>query len=144
MGFTITRYATESVGGVVMMNTRRLLELVVVFVIVVALAASPLSLVVWILLAWMAWKRKTGIFHDQMEPGLAKRRLKWLRALLLVGAMAFAMIWVSILLAGYVFHLPAELMDSVVRYIAFSFLGVFDMATAGGLVILLKGRRKTT
>ncbi len=34
---------------------------------------------VWIYLVWMVWKKKTNIFHDQMESKLAERRLKRLK-----------------------------------------------------------------
>ncbi len=44
-------------------------------------------LVVWISLVWMVRKEKTKIFHDQMEPKIAERRLKMLKALLLVAGI---------------------------------------------------------
>ncbi|GAH67667.1 unnamed protein product, partial [marine sediment metagenome] len=38
----------------------------------------------------------------------------------------------------------SEIADAVAHYIGFSSLGVFDVATIGGLAIFLKGRRKTS
>ena len=101
-------------------------------------------LVVWIYLVFMVRKKKTNIFHDQMEPKLAERRLKRLKAFLLVAGISFAMLCVSMLLAGPIFHPPEEVMDNVVRYIEFSLSVVFTIATIGGLVIFPQGRRKTT
>ena len=100
-------------------------------------------IVVWVYLAWMVWKKKTQIFHDQMEPKSAERHLKWLRTCLLVAAISWVMIWVSILLGAFIFHLPEEAMDNVFL-IALSFHAVSSMATIGGFVIFLKGRQKTT
>jgi len=91
----------------------------------------------------MVWKKKTNIFHDQMEPKLAERRYKMLKAFLLVAVISWVMIWVSIFLGPYIFHLPEEAMDNVVL-IALSFHVVSSMATIGGFVTFLKGRRKTT
>jgi len=122
------------------MNNKLLIGIIVVLVIVAAW--FPLALIaVWIYLVWMVWKKKINIFHDQMEPKSAERHLKWLKTCLLVGGMSWAMIWISILLGAYIFHLPEEAMDNVF-YIAVSFHVVSSMATIGGFVIFLKGRRK--
>jgi len=124
------------------MNKKLLIGIIVVLVI--AAAFFPLALIaVWIYLAWMVWKKKTNIFHDQMEPKLAERRYKMLRAFLLVAVISWVMIWVSIFLGPHIFHLPEEAMDNVFG-IALSFHVVSSMATIGGSVIFLKGRRKTT
>ena len=96
-------------------------------------------IVVSIYLAWMVWKKKTQIFHDQMEPKLAERRLKWLKASLLVALISFAMIVLTILLGVLVFHLP----EDVLFYIGFFWLFMFAIPTSGSLVIYFKGRRKT-
>jgi hypothetical protein len=101
---------------------------------------------VWIYLVWMVWKKKTNIFHGQMEPKLAERRLKRLKTFLLVAGISFAMFWISILLQVVlvvIFDQPEE-EGPVVFYIAFFSVVLFVIATIGGLVIFLKGRRKTT
>ena len=124
------------------MNRKLLIRIIVVFGI--AAAFFPLALIaVWIYLVWMVRKKKADIFHDQMEPKLAERRYKMLKAFLLVAAISWVMIWVSILLGAFIFHLPEEAMDNVFL-IALSFHAVSSMATIGGSVIFLKGRRKTT
>ena len=125
------------------MNKKSSIVIIVVLAIA-AYACFPLLLAVWIYLVWMVRKKRISLFHDQMEPKLAERRYKMLKAFLLVAGISFAMIPVSILVGVDIFHLPEKDMDNVVQYIAFSFLGVFNIATIGGLVIFLKGRRKTT
>jgi hypothetical protein len=123
------------------MNKKIPIGIIVVLVIAVAALSGPLPLVVWIFLVWMVLKKKNKIFYDQMEPKLAERYYKMLKAFLLVAGISFVMIWVSILLGSYVFHLSAERMDTIILPIAFSFLGVFNISSIGGLVIFLKGRR---
>ncbi len=105
----------------------------------------PILVGVWIFLVWMVWKKKTNIFHDQMEPKLAERRLKRLKAFLLVAGIGFAMFWVAFILQVVlveIFDQPEE-EGPVVFFIALISAGVFIIATIGGLVIFLKGRRKT-
>ena len=100
---------------------------------------------VWIYLVWMVRKKKTNIFHDQMEPKLAERRLKWLKTFLLVAGISFAVfvvLMVGVVLYNAVYGM-SEIADAVAHYIGFSSLGMFYIATIGGLVIFLKGRRKT-
>ena len=45
---------------------------------------------VWIYLVWMVRKKKTKIFHDQMESKLAERRYKMLKTFLLIGGISLA------------------------------------------------------
>ena len=130
------------------MNKKLLIEIIVVFVIAAAiLALFPLSLAVWIYLVWMVWKKKTNIFHDQMEPKSAERRLKRLKTFLLVGGISYAMFWVTVLplrvAIAVMFNQPEE-GGPVVHFIAGFFVMLFTIGTIGGLVIFLKGRRKTT
>ncbi len=73
------------------MNKKLLIGIIVVIVVFVTAAAilgNPffatqltfwIPLAVWIYLAWMVWKKKTNISHDQMEPKLAERRYKMLK-----------------------------------------------------------------
>jgi len=109
------------------------------------MAAVVILVGVWIFLVWMVWKKKTDIFHDQMEPKLAERRLKMLKTSLLVAGIAFAMFWISILVQVVVlvgiFGQPEE-EGPVVFYIAFFSFLLFVIGTIGGLGIFLKGRRE--
>ncbi len=127
-----------------MMNKNLLIRIgigVAVLFLVGALALP--ALVAWICLVWIVWKRKTNIFHDQMEPKLAERHLKRLKVFLLVAGILLAGG-----IAGVVGHnavyAMTEIEESVYFWIAIAALWVFVMATIGGLDIFLKGRRKTT
>ena len=101
-------------------------------------------IVVWIYLVWMVRKKKTNIFHDQMEPKLAERRLKRLKAFLLVAGISFAVFIVGVILHGVLGALLEIEEEPVSFVIALVGLWAFFIATIGGLVIFLKGRRKTT
>ncbi|MFC1932250.1 hypothetical protein ACFLXU_01285 [Chloroflexota bacterium] len=96
---------------------------------------------VWIYLVFMVWKKKTKIFHDQMEPKLAERRYKRLKTFLLVAGISFAMHWVTVFV-GDVLNLNPE----GVAYFLITFFSVvlFVIATIGSLFIFLKGRLKAT
>ena len=140
------------------MNKKLLIGIIVVFVIAAAILGvifrNPLYLVnlltiwiplgVWIYLVWMVRKKKTNIFHDQMEPKLAERRLKMLKAFLLVAGISLAVGIVGTILHGVLGALLEIEEELVSFFTAISALYVFIIATIGGLVIFLKGRRKTT
>ena len=98
---------------------------------------------VWIYLVWMVRKKKTNIFHDQMEPKLAESRLKRLRVFLLVAGISLAVGIVGVILHNALYGL-FEKEEPVSFFIAIVALWVFIIATVGGLVIFLRGRRKTT
>ena len=105
-------------------------------------ARIPLAipLAVWIYLVWMFRKKKTNRFHDQMEPKLAERRYKMLKTVLLVAGISLAVRIVGGILHSVLYALETE--ESVSSYIGFVGLCVFVIATIGGLVIFLQGRRK--
>ena len=95
---------------------------------------------VWIYLVFMVWKKKTNIFHDQMEPKLAERRLKWLKVFLLVVGLSLATF------IGFMLHIvifgPPDYEGGF--FIAFFSIILLLIGLIGSLVILRKGRRKTT
>ena len=101
-----------------------------------------ISTVVWLFLVWMVWKRKTNIFHDQMEPKIAERRLKWLKIILLVAGLSLTA-YIGLMLHIVIFR-PPDYEGAVAFFIALASLMLFLIANIIGLVILLKGRRKTT
>ena len=105
------------------------------------IVVAPIA--VWIYLVWMVRKKKTNIFHDQMEPKLAERRYKVLKVFLLVAAISFAVGIVGVILYNVLSAL-LEKEEPVSFGIGLVGLFVFVIATIGGLVIFLKGRRKTT
>jgi|GEM_PF-5946214 len=130
------------------MNKKLLIRIIVVFVIAAAIfffvgALAVPTLAVWIYLVWMVWKKKTKIFHDQMEPKLAERRYKMLKVFLLVALISLAVGIVGVILHNALYGL-SEIEEPVSLLIAVLSLWVFIIGTIGGLVIFLKGRRKTT
>ena len=133
------------------MKKQLLIGTIVVFGIVAAIALAPTLMVpalpVWIYLVWMVWKKKTNIFHDQMEPKLAERRLKRLKTFLLVAGISFAMFWVSVfplrIVLAAISNQPKG-GEHVVFWFGYASVVLFVIATIGGLYMFLKGRRKTT
>ena len=106
---------------------------------------SPIATIlvgVWIFLVFMVWKKKTYLFHDQVEPKLAERRLKMLKAFLLVAGISFVVAIVGIILHNALYTLSG-IEEHVFFSIALLSLVPFAVGTIGGLVIFLKGRRKT-
>ncbi len=129
------------------MKRKLLIGLIVLLVIAASffmmMLTAGAAIVIWIYLAWMVWKKKTQIFHEQMEPKLAERRLKWLKACLLVAAISFVGG-----IAGVVSHnalyAATETEEAISFFIAISAIWLFTLATGGGLAIFLKGRQKPT
>lgn len=135
-------YMRGVLGGAIVM--RKIINVILIIVAVIGVAflismTIPFSLAFPIVLIWMVWKKKFALFHDQIEPKLAERFLKMLKALLPIALISFAMIMVTVLLGVFVFHLS----ESVVFYIGFFWLYLYAITTSIGLVIVFKGRRKT-
>ena len=126
-------------------------KLLIGIVIVLVIAASVFmimlttgaAIAVWIYLVWMVRKKKANLFHDQVEPKLAERRLKMLKACLLAAAISFAGGIVGVIVHNAIYGLT-ETEELTFFIIALSALWLFTLATSGGLVIFLKGQRKTT
>jgi hypothetical protein len=125
------------------MKVKGILKIVLLVVAAVLIIGLPILLVVgvWIYLVWMAWIKKTKIFHDQMEPKLAERRLKMLEALLLLAGISLlgCIVGIIVFIALYGF---SEEDEPVLFLIMIPSLVLFTAATIGGSVIFLKGRRK--
>ena len=96
---------------------------------------------VWIYLIWMVRKKRTNIFHNQMEPKLAERRLKILRVFLRVSVISLAVGIVGVILHNVLYGL-LEKEEAVSFFVALGGLFVFLIASFGSLVIFRKGRRK--
>jgi uncharacterized membrane protein len=124
------------------MKRNILIGVIVAIGIAVAFFMIPLTtgalIVVWIYLAWMVWKKKTQIFHVQMEPKSAERRLKWLKASLLVAAIFLIGGIVGAVVNQALYATEVE--DAVTFFLAFVGVCVFILATGSSLVIFLKGR----
>jgi len=97
---------------------------------------------VWIYLVWMVRKKKTNIFHNQMEPKLAERRLKRLKTFLLVAGISFPVFIVGMILANALYSRPEPVEPISLVIVVNVALCLFTVATIGSLVIFLKGRRK--
>ena len=125
------------------MRVKGVLKIVLLVAAAVMIVWLPIILVVgvWIYLVWMVWKKKTKIFHDQMEPKLAERRLKMLKALLLVAGISLVGSIVGIIVHNALYGL-SEMEEPVSFVIALVALVLFTIATMGGLIIFLKGRRQ--
>ena len=87
----------------------------------------------------MVWKKGTSLFHEEMKPELAERRLKRLKTFLVVTGTSMA---VGIAAPAVFVVLIVE--DPVSMVIWFLGIMAFIIATIGSLVTFLKGRRKTT
>ena len=98
-------------------------------------------IVVWISLVWVVRKEKTKIFHDQMEPELAERRLRRLKIFLRVGGISFVAGIVGVVGHNAVSAL-LEKEEPVSFGIGLVGLFVFVIATIGSLVMILIGRQK--
>ena len=93
---------------------------------------------IWIFLAWMVWKKKA-----------VSRYLKAIKTFLLVTGISGMMLilflgGVMLYYAIYGLEGMGLISDDIAHYIGFFLLGMFQIATIGGLVIFLIGRRKTT
>ena len=104
---------------------------------------AVILLAAWIYLVYVTLKKKTNLFHDQMEPELAERRLRRLKKFLLVAGISVAAFIPVTVYAAIVD--PSE--GGAAFAVVFSILGfcavLFLIGTIGGWVIFLKGRRET-
>jgi len=108
---------------------------------IIMLLVGVAPIVVWIYLVWMVRKEKAKIFHGQVEPELAERRLRRLKIFLRVGGVSFVVGIVGVVGHNVVSAL-LEKEEPVFFTIGLVGLFVFFIATIGGLVIFLKGQRK--
>jgi len=91
----------------------------------------------------MVQKQKKSVFSDQMEQETTNWHLKRLKALLEVAGFSFLVFIVGSIVHN-VLHGLSEIKVTVSFFVALVALSVFIVATAGGLVIFLKARGKTT
>ena len=128
-------------------NKKLLIGIIVVLGIAAAIfrpmEIGVLAIGVCIYLVFMLRKKKTSLFHDQMESKLAETRYKMLKVFLLVAGIALAVGIVGFVLHNALYGL-SEIEEPVSLAMGFFGLMAFVIATIGGLVIFLKGRRKTT
>ena len=100
-----------------------------------------IALAAWIYLVYVTLKKKTNLFHDQMEPELAERRLRRLKNFLLVAGISLAASIAAALYAVKAAPSEESAAGSVIFFILLFSLVLFLIGTIGGWVIYLKGRR---
>ena len=143
-------FSLEPTKGGVIMKRKLLIGTIVVLGIAVAIfmpmgigVVAIGAIGVCIYLVFMLRKKKTSLFHDQVEPKIVERRYKTLKVFLLVAGISLAVGIVGVVLHNVQYGLT-EIEESVFFTIALVGIYVFIIATSGGLVIFLKGRRKPT
>lgn len=112
----------------------------IVLMILNPAAMGILAIVFWIYLGVIVWKRKQ-IFHEKINPGLAQKLLKWLKAILILAGISFLVSMVSIIVHNIGSSL-SESEKSLYFIIGITALYVFILASVGGLFIFIKGRQK--
>ena len=115
-------------------------------VVVMLLMAFPFgmifSLAFWIYLGVMYRKRKS-VFHEEIEPGLAKKQLKRLKILVIAAGISFTMFAIVGIIVGIKEQSGLlETEEYLYFFIGIVALYLFILASGGGLVIFIKGRQK--
>ena len=96
---------------------------------------------VWIYLVRMVRKQKNSVFNEQMGQETTKWHLKRLKAFLIVAGFSF-LVFIFGAIVHNVLHGLSEIEETVSFFIALVALLVFIVATAGGMVIFFKARKK--
>ena len=97
-----------------------------------------ISMIGWLFLVGMVWKKKTSVFPAQMEPASANRRLKILKVFLLVSGISLV-VYIGLMLNIILFR-PPDYESAVAFFIALASILLFIIGLIGSLVISLKGR----
>ncbi len=112
--------------------------------VVMLLMAFPFGMIFalafWIYLGVMYRKRKR-VFHEEIEPGLAKKQLKRLKILIIAAGISFPIAIVGIIMHNVQSGL-SETEESLYFLIGIVASYLFILASAGGLFIFIKGSRK--
>ena len=128
------------------MKRKLLIGISIVLGIAVTLLNQTISAIlaagVWIYLVRMIQKQKNSEFNDQMEPIITEWHLKRLKAFLIVAGFSFLVFIVGAIVHN-VLHGLSEIEEPVSLIISLVAGLVFVLATAGGMVIFLKGRQQT-
>ena len=113
-----------------------------VYLILNFLTTGVFALATWIYLVFMVRKRKSSLFHEQMEPKLVESNLKRLKVFLKVAGITF-LVAIAGIIAHNVLSGLSEIEEPISFFIGIGALLVFIIATAGGLFIFFKGRQKS-
>lgn len=134
------------------MNKKVLIGIIGIFVIaaIVLGVIQPMRLwllfwaaliVAWICLLWAFRKRGTRIFHDQMEPETAEKRLRWLKRLLLIGGISLGMFVIGVVVHNVLYGVM-DREESVSFFVAVLGGLVLFLSNIGILVLVITGRMK--
>ena len=96
---------------------------------------------IFIYLLVMVRKNKSKIFDGKTEPELAEKRYKILKVFLMVAGMSLAVGIVGVIAYNLIYGL-CETEEPVTFFIGVVGIFVFIIATIGGLVMFIIGRRK--
>ena len=112
--------------------------------VVLLLMAFPFGMIFalafWIYLGVMFWKRKR-VFHEEIEPQLAKKQLKRLKTLCIVAGISFIIAVVGVVMHNVQSSL-SESEESFYFFIGIIPLYIFILTSVVSLVIFLKARQK--
>ena len=106
---------------------------------IVGLILPVIALAAWIYLVYVTLKKKTNLFHDQMGPELAEKRLRRLNKFLLVAGISLAASIAAALYAVTADPSEESAAGGVVFFILLFSVVLFFIGTIGSWVIYLKG-----
>ena len=90
---------------------------------------------------YVTLRRKTDLFHDQMEPESAERRLRRLKKFLLLAGISLAASVPAVLYALIAAPSEESVAGGVIFFILLLSLVLFFVGTVVGWVIYLNGRK---
>jgi hypothetical protein len=129
------------------MKRKLLIGLLVVLGIAVTIFNPPISSLlavgIWIYIVITVRKQKKSVLNVQMEPKYLELHLQRLNALLMVAGLSFVVFIIGAIMHNILHGLSDE-KGTVALFITLVAYLVFVLATAGGLVLFLKERQKTT
>ncbi len=102
---------------------------------------SVVPLAAWIYLVYVTLKKRTNLFHEQMEPELAETRLRRLTKFLLAAGISLAASIPVVLYAVIAAPSEESATGAVVFFILLFSAVLFLVGTIGGWVTYLNGRR---
>ena len=118
-----------------------LLILGIVVVVLNPLIGGLLAIGIWIYLFSIVRKQKNSVFNNQIVSKIPVWHLKRLKVLLIVAGFLFFIFIVGAIVHNTL-HGLSEIEESVSFFIAIVALYLFITATAAGMVIFLKARKK--
>ncbi len=111
--------------------------------VVMLFMAFPIGMLIalafWVYLGVLFWKRKR-VFHEEIEPQLAKKQLKRLKILSIVAGISFIIAVVGIVTHNVQSSLP-ETKESLYFFIGIIATYIFILASVVSFVIFLKSRQ---